>query len=271
MRESGEMAGATDLPCVFISFRQFGHRVPKETGAPQRWQCMPEIVEAVSTSRYSIRPSRNPLFDLPERNMEMFCNFIFIYSVGADIIPHIPRKAVLPDKWDIAFLHNVLEACVRKIHSIYIYRKYFFSVSIVVTLHCYLLVTIITTEPCFFNQLRKDNRSVEYQLQRENPIAVFDSGVGGISVLRELIRIMPEEDFIYFGDSKKCTIRNKKKRKSAGTDDRMCTKAVFDQGQKVLWTIYYGNLIDTFIFHSYHFFHIITLLCNSKVIFTCAP
>ena len=29
MRESGEMAGATDLPCVFISFRQFGHRVPE--------------------------------------------------------------------------------------------------------------------------------------------------------------------------------------------------------------------------------------------------
>ena len=50
MRESGEMAGATDLPCVFISFRQFGHRVPKETGAPQRCQCMPEIVEAVLTS-----------------------------------------------------------------------------------------------------------------------------------------------------------------------------------------------------------------------------
>ena len=33
------------------------------------------------------------------------------------------------------------------------------------------------------------------------PIAVIDSGVGGISVLRELIRIMPEERFLYFGDS----------------------------------------------------------------------
>ena len=44
-----------------------------------------------------------------------------------------------------------------------------------------------------FFQLRKDNRSVEYQLQRENPIAVFDSGVGGISVLRELIRIVHYE------------------------------------------------------------------------------
>ena len=36
----------------------------------------------------------------------------------------------------------------------------------------------------------------------ELPIAVIDSGVGGISVLRELCALMPHEDFIYFGDSK---------------------------------------------------------------------
>ena len=35
-----------------------------------------------------------------------------------------------------------------------------------------------------------------------DPIAVFDSGMGGISVLKEIVRLMPEEDFIYFGDSK---------------------------------------------------------------------
>ncbi len=34
------------------------------------------------------------------------------------------------------------------------------------------------------------------------PIAVIDSGVGGISVLRELYKLMPNENFIYFGDSK---------------------------------------------------------------------
>jgi glutamate racemase len=33
------------------------------------------------------------------------------------------------------------------------------------------------------------------------PIGVFDSGVGGISVLRELVRIMPNENYIYYGDS----------------------------------------------------------------------
>lgn len=37
---------------------------------------------------------------------------------------------------------------------------------------------------------------------KNNAIAVFDSGVGGISVLRELIAMMPNENYIYFGDSK---------------------------------------------------------------------
>ena len=32
-------------------------------------------------------------------------------------------------------------------------------------------------------------------------IAVFDSGVGGISVLRYLCKLMPNERFVYFGDS----------------------------------------------------------------------
>lgn len=33
------------------------------------------------------------------------------------------------------------------------------------------------------------------------PIAVFDSGVGGISVLRALVDLMPNENYIYYGDS----------------------------------------------------------------------
>lgn len=37
---------------------------------------------------------------------------------------------------------------------------------------------------------------------KKQPIGVFDSGVGGISVLRELVKLMPEENYIYFGDSK---------------------------------------------------------------------
>ena len=32
-------------------------------------------------------------------------------------------------------------------------------------------------------------------------IAVFDSGLGGISVLRHLVRVLPQERYLYFGDS----------------------------------------------------------------------
>ena len=32
-------------------------------------------------------------------------------------------------------------------------------------------------------------------------VGVFDSGVGGISVLRELVRQLPSENFVFFGDS----------------------------------------------------------------------
>ena len=38
--------------------------------------------------------------------------------------------------------------------------------------------------------------------QRANgPIGMFDSGVGGISVLREAVRQLPHEHFIFYGDT----------------------------------------------------------------------
>lgn len=39
-------------------------------------------------------------------------------------------------------------------------------------------------------------------MRNRQPIGVFDSGVGGISVLKELIKVMPNENYIYLGDSK---------------------------------------------------------------------
>ena len=37
--------------------------------------------------------------------------------------------------------------------------------------------------------------------ERNLPIGFIDSGLGGLSVLKEAIKIMPHEDFIYYGDS----------------------------------------------------------------------
>lgn len=38
-------------------------------------------------------------------------------------------------------------------------------------------------------------------MEREAPIGVFDSGVGGLTVAREIMRQAPEERLIYFGDT----------------------------------------------------------------------
>ena len=36
---------------------------------------------------------------------------------------------------------------------------------------------------------------------RERPVGIFDSGVGGISVLRELRAQLPQENVISYGDT----------------------------------------------------------------------
>ncbi|MBR5230666.1 MAG: glutamate racemase [Clostridia bacterium] len=38
-------------------------------------------------------------------------------------------------------------------------------------------------------------------MQKNAPIGIFDSGSGGISVLRTALRMLPDEHFIYFGDT----------------------------------------------------------------------
>ena len=36
---------------------------------------------------------------------------------------------------------------------------------------------------------------------KNKPIALFDSGVGGLTVYKELKRLLPKEDYLYFGDT----------------------------------------------------------------------
>ena len=37
--------------------------------------------------------------------------------------------------------------------------------------------------------------------KQEKPIGVFDSGIGGLTVVRALIRRFPHENLVYFGDT----------------------------------------------------------------------
>ena len=43
----------------------------------------------------------------------------------------------------------------------------------------------------------------------EKPIAVFDSGVGGISVLKHIHALLPNEQLLYVADSKYAPYGNK--------------------------------------------------------------
>ena len=36
------------------------------------------------------------------------------------------------------------------------------------------------------------------------PIGVFDSGLGGLTVTREIARALPEESLVYLGDTARC-------------------------------------------------------------------
>lgn len=38
-------------------------------------------------------------------------------------------------------------------------------------------------------------------MENNSAIGVFDSGIGGLTVVRELVNLMPHENFIYFGDT----------------------------------------------------------------------
>lgn len=46
-------------------------------------------------------------------------------------------------------------------------------------------------------------------MDRNSPIGVFDSGVGGLTVAREIMRQMPKERMVYFGDTARVPYGNK--------------------------------------------------------------
>ena len=48
---------------------------------------------------------------------------------------------------------------------------------------------------------------------RDAPVGVFDSGVGGLTVAREIMRNLPSEKIVYFGDNRQGSLREQIKRK----------------------------------------------------------
>ena len=58
-------------------------------------------------------------------------------------------------------------------------------------------------------------------LNSKGPIGVIDSGVGGLTVAREIQKMLPGEDILYFGDSANCPYGNKTGEEITGLSVKM--------------------------------------------------
>jgi len=50
--------------------------------------------------------------------------------------------------------------------------------------------------------MREEKEKNRIITERTKKIGVFDSGIGGATVLTELVKVLPNEDYIYYSDSK---------------------------------------------------------------------
>ena len=55
---------------------------------------------------------------------------------------------------------------------------------------------------------REENKLI---MDKNAPIGVFDSGVGGLTVAREIMRQIPNERIVYFGDTARVPYGSKSK------------------------------------------------------------
>ena len=67
----------------------------------------------------------------------------------------------------------------------------------------------------------------------ESSIGVFDSGLGGVSELREAIRVLPHEKFIYYGDNRNAPYGDRTEAEITELTLR-CAHTLADQGVKAI-------------------------------------
>lgn len=70
-------------------------------------------------------------------------------------------------------------------------------------------------------------------MNRENSIGIFDSGIGGVTVLKEIIKILPNENYIYYSDSKNNPYGDKSDEEIFNMCDRIVKKFI-DQECKAI-------------------------------------
>ena len=70
-------------------------------------------------------------------------------------------------------------------------------------------------------------------MNKNSPIGIFDSGVGGLSVAREIFNQLPGEDIIYFGDTAHVPYGEKTVEQLISYGDQI-TQFLIEKGAKVI-------------------------------------
>ncbi len=64
-------------------------------------------------------------------------------------------------------------------------------------------------------------------------IGIFDSGVGGLTVLKELVSLLPNQQFTYFADNANCPYGSKSQKEIIQLSDRI-TKFLLSKGARII-------------------------------------
>ncbi|NLA25247.1 MAG: glutamate racemase, partial [Bacteroidales bacterium] len=70
-------------------------------------------------------------------------------------------------------------------------------------------------------------------MQKNQPIGVFDSGIGGLTVLKSLQELMPQENFVYLGDNKNAPYGNKASEEIINLSNK-CTEFLISKSAKII-------------------------------------
>lgn len=79
------------------------------------------------------------------------------------------------------------------------------------------------------------NNAAQYSPQRTSaaPIGVFDSGAGGLTILQALRDLLPQENYIYFGDTAHCPYGTKSEAEITALTLHAC-RFLMEQGVKLI-------------------------------------
>ena len=70
-------------------------------------------------------------------------------------------------------------------------------------------------------------------MSSENPIGIFDSGVGGLSVFKEIALALPTENCVYYADTRNCPYGVKKQNEVIALSENV-VKFLLDKNVKLI-------------------------------------